>query len=132
MDAHPQRPRRRRWLVWSAAAAMALAGLVLAALAWADHYLRTGLRDHAVTLLEQRLEGKVQLASLEDLLRLAVSDSTPLMTGRLDMNSSFELPPGPQDVVERLALKGRFSLQGVRLREGGRAREKRRGSRRAC
>jgi hypothetical protein len=55
---------------------------------------------------------------IDDLLRLAVDDDPPLMTGRVDVNTSFELPPGDAEVVERLNLAGRFTLREARFSEG--------------
>lgn len=64
------------------------------------------------------LDVKVADGAVEDLLRLAVDDAEPLMTGKIDVESAFELPPGKDDVVERLNLKGRFSLRNTRFTAG--------------
>jgi AsmA-like C-terminal region len=49
-------------------------------------------------------------AALEDVLRLAVKGTEPLMRGRLDMQTRFELPPGERDVIRRMALDGDFAI----------------------
>jgi hypothetical protein len=65
------------------------------------------------------VDARVVNGRIEDLLRLAVDDSTPLMVGAIDVQASLELPPGEADVVERLALDGRFTLREARFTEGG-------------
>ena len=64
------------------------------------------------------LDVVVDNGRIDDLLRLAVNDPTPLMQGRIDVKSSFVLAPGKTSVIERLDLGGRFSLQGTRFTEG--------------
>ncbi len=49
-------------------------------------------------------------ARIEDFLRLASKSATPLLTGALAMKATLHIPPGPQPVHERLALKGSFNL----------------------
>jgi AsmA-like C-terminal region len=49
-------------------------------------------------------------AALEDLLRLAVKGTKPLMRGRLDMQTRFGLPPGEREVIRRMALDGDFAI----------------------
>ncbi|HEV8395919.1 MAG TPA: AsmA-like C-terminal region-containing protein [Vicinamibacterales bacterium] len=51
-------------------------------------------------------------ARFEDLLRLSVKASEPPMRGRLDIDTGFDLPPGDQDVAQRLRLRGRFAIRG--------------------
>lgn len=45
---------------------------------------------------------------MEDLLRLAVKSDPPPLTGAVAFHTKFLLPPGEQDVIERLQLDGRF------------------------
>jgi hypothetical protein len=47
---------------------------------------------------------------LEDVLRLAVSSRRPPLGGALRLRTSFELPPGDRDVVEKLRLNGQFTI----------------------
>jgi len=54
------------------------------------------------------LDLKAQSAHLEDLLRLAVKSKTPPFTGRVSMDTKFDLPPGENDLSERLNLDGIF------------------------
>lgn len=54
-------------------------------------------------------------ARFEDLLRLSVKAAEPPMRGRLDIDTGFELPPGAEDVPQRLNLKGRFAIRGGRF-----------------
>jgi hypothetical protein len=53
-------------------------------------------------------------AKIQDLMRLAVKHNPPL-TGIVHMETQLELPPGKQDIAEKLYLKGRFSLEGARF-----------------
>jgi len=61
------------------------------------------------------LDVRVKAGRIEDLMRLAVkADPSPLI-GRVDVETSFLLPAGAQDVVDRLRLDGRFSLAEARF-----------------
>ena len=61
--------------------------------------------------LDVQLDG----ARLEDLIQLAVKGARPPMTGRVDLVTTFLLPAGEADVIERLQLKGRFKLAQARF-----------------
>ena len=52
----------------------------------------------------------VDSARIEDFLHLASKSATPLLTGALTMKAALHIPPGPEPVHERLALKGAFNL----------------------
>jgi hypothetical protein len=45
---------------------------------------------------------------LEDILRLGVKSSRAIMTGAIAFHTKLVLPPGDQDVVEKLRLNGQF------------------------
>ena len=45
---------------------------------------------------------------IEDVMRMAVKTASPPMVGGLRLNAKFLLPPGDNDVVDRLRLDGRF------------------------
>jgi AsmA-like C-terminal region len=47
---------------------------------------------------------------IEDIMTMAVKADKPPMVGALTLNTTFVLPPGNSDVVDRLRLKGRFSI----------------------
>jgi len=49
-------------------------------------------------------------ARLEDLLTLAVKGAKPLMTGWVNLKTRFDLPPGKEEVTEKLRLKGQFGI----------------------
>jgi len=49
-------------------------------------------------------------ARIEDLLKLAVKDDKPLLTGMVNLKTKFELPPGENDISDRLNLNGEFGL----------------------
>jgi hypothetical protein len=52
---------------------------------------------------------------IEDMLRLAVRADQPLMTGVVALQADLEIPPGEQDVIDKLRLNGRFGLEQARF-----------------
>ena len=64
---------------------------------------------------EVSLNVTIDRGRLEDVLKLAVKTPKPPMQGALKLNTRFVLPPGHQDVVEKLRLKGQFSIAGGRF-----------------
>jgi hypothetical protein len=53
---------------------------------------------------------------LEDLLWLALKSSKPFVVGRLDFRTRFVLPPGDQDVVQKLKLNGSFHVSDAKFK----------------
>ena len=51
-------------------------------------------------------------ARLEDLMLFAVKSSTSPMTGNIRLTTKFDLPPGHEDIPERLRLDGTFGIGG--------------------
>jgi hypothetical protein len=49
-------------------------------------------------------------ARIQDLLQLGVKTEPPVMSGAILMNAKVSLPPGPQDVADRLNLSGKFRI----------------------
>jgi hypothetical protein len=62
---------------------------------------------------------KIADGRIEDVLRLAVKGTNPLMTGRLALHADLNLPAGPADVMERLELSGEFDVDAARFTSGG-------------
>jgi hypothetical protein len=58
-----------------------------------------------------RLNVSIDGGRLEDIMRLAVPASRAPMNGALRLNTTFMIPPGPRDIVDKLQLDGRFSIQ---------------------
>jgi hypothetical protein len=56
------------------------------------------------------LEVHMDKSRIEDIMRMAVKTSTPPMKGALKLDTKFLLPPGDNDVADRLQLDGRFSI----------------------
>ena len=56
------------------------------------------------------LDVRIDDGRLEDILKLAVKSKRPLMTGRMDLDTSFLLPAGDAAVIDRLQLDGTFAL----------------------
>jgi hypothetical protein len=61
------------------------------------------------------LDITIEKGRLEDIMRMAVNTPVPPMTGGLRLKTSFELPPGNVDVVEKLKLNGQFMISGGRF-----------------
>jgi hypothetical protein len=61
------------------------------------------------------LDVTIDHGRLEDVLRLAVSTPKPPLGGALRLHTTFELPPGDRDVVEKLGLNGEFTIASGRF-----------------
>jgi AsmA-like protein len=61
------------------------------------------------------LDIQIRDARIEDVLRLAVKAAKSPMTGRMELTTTFLLPAGEQDVIDRLNLNGRFRLAQARF-----------------
>jgi hypothetical protein len=62
-----------------------------------------------------RLNVVMEKARLEDIMRLAVKASKSPMSGGLTLTTTFVLPPGERDVVDKLRLNGRFAIATARF-----------------
>jgi hypothetical protein len=54
-------------------------------------------------------------ARIEDLLRLGVKTNQPALTGRLQLNVKFDLFPGKETVMQRIAFRGTFQAKNARF-----------------
>jgi hypothetical protein len=61
------------------------------------------------------LDVAMDKSRLEDIMKMAVKAATPPMTGALKLNTKFLLPPGENDVSERLRLDGQFWIGRARF-----------------
>jgi AsmA-like protein len=61
------------------------------------------------------LDVKIDEGRIEDVLKLALKANTPLMTGRMRLDTKFLLPAGDRDVVDKLELEGTFKLDQARF-----------------
>jgi hypothetical protein len=52
-------------------------------------------------------------ARIEDLLQLAVGNDPPVMTGPMELNATVEIDAGPEDYLDRMKLKGDFSVNSL-------------------
>jgi len=73
------------------------------------------VRDRDVKGRHVALDIQIREARIEDILRLAVKAAKAPMTGRMELTTTFLLPAGEQDVIERLNLNGRFRLAQARF-----------------
>ncbi|HTZ94857.1 MAG TPA: hypothetical protein VMB18_00570 [Terriglobales bacterium] len=56
------------------------------------------------------LDVAIEKGRIEDLLKLAVRSSPPIMNGGIRLKTKFDLPPGEPDLANRLKLSGIFSV----------------------
>lgn len=61
------------------------------------------------------LDVKIGDGRIEDVLRLAVKAPKPVMTGRMRLETTFRLPAGDANVVDKLELAGAFTLNEARF-----------------
>ncbi len=61
------------------------------------------------------LDVAMDKARIEDIMTMAVGTATPPMVGGLTLTTTFVLPPGENDVADRLRLDGRFAIGRARF-----------------
>jgi hypothetical protein len=61
------------------------------------------------------LDVAMDKSRIEDIMTMVVATPTPPIVGGLTLTTTFLLPPGPDDVAERLRLDGRFALSRARF-----------------
>ena len=61
------------------------------------------------------LDVTIDEGRIEDILKLAVKATKPLITGGIRLTTKFVLPAGEQDVVDKLQLAGSFNLERARF-----------------
>jgi hypothetical protein len=62
-----------------------------------------------------KLDLSIDSGRLEDIMRLAVPAPRAPMNGLLHLTTKFVIPPGTRDVVDKLQLDGRFSIERGRF-----------------
>ncbi len=60
------------------------------------------------------LDVAMDKSRIEDVMKMAIKTAPP-MVGALKLNTKFVLPPGDNDVVDRLRLDGRFGIMKARF-----------------
>jgi hypothetical protein len=73
-------------------------------------FSRPGVDGRVVTL-----DVLIDNGRLEDVLWMAVAATPAPMTGVLKLQTTFVLPPGDRDVVQKLLLNGTFSIAATRF-----------------
>ncbi len=58
------------------------------------------------------LDSTVEGGDLADVLRLGVKSDPPPMTGKISFHSKIRIPPGDQDIADKLYLNGKFDASG--------------------
>jgi hypothetical protein len=61
------------------------------------------------------LDVAMDKSRIEDVMKMVVKASSPPMVGGLKLDTKFLLPPGDNDVVDRLRLDGRFWIMKARF-----------------
>ena len=61
------------------------------------------------------LDVAMDKSRIEDIMTMAVKTASPPMVGALKLNTKFLLPPGENDVVDRLRLDGQFWIGKARF-----------------
>jgi hypothetical protein len=77
-----------------------------------DAPTRTGTGSKGRTV---ELHVDMPTARIEDVMTMAVRAPKPPMVGALKLTTSFLLPPGDADVVDRLKLNGHFDISQARF-----------------
>lgn len=62
-----------------------------------------------------QLNVRVSRGRVEDFLRLAMSDPTPLLTGNMTVATTLQIPPGHEPLHMRMVLQGRYLLTDARF-----------------
>ena len=57
------------------------------------------------------LEAVTTQARIEDILWLVMGTSQPMLTGGVDFKSQILIPPGPQEILDKLKLDGQFGIR---------------------
>jgi hypothetical protein len=71
---------------------------------------RKGQHGRTVTL-----DVAMDKSRIEDIMKMAVKTPSPPMVGGLKLNTKFLLPPGENDVIDRLRLDGQFWINKARF-----------------
>lgn len=61
------------------------------------------------------LDAVTKGARIEDILRLVMGDSRPIVTGAVNFRSKIVIPPGKADVLDKLQLAGEIELAAARF-----------------
>jgi hypothetical protein len=56
------------------------------------------------------LDATTRNARMEDILTLVMGDKQPILTGAVDFRSKIVIPPGQEDVLDKLELDGKFKI----------------------
>jgi hypothetical protein len=62
-----------------------------------------------------KLDVSIEDGRLEDVMRMSVATPKPPMSGTLQLSTTLTIPPGDQDIVEKLQLGGRFAIEDGRF-----------------
>ncbi len=66
-----------------------------------------------------KLDVAIRGGRIQDVLKLAVRATSPVMSGRMALQAVLLLPPGEAKVIDRLRLNGRFALDRAQFTDAG-------------
>lgn len=73
------------------------------------------LKVEGVKGREVALDVVIDKSRIEDLLKLAMKNDKPIMTGAAQIRTKLRIPPGDVDVIEKLELDGEFHIGQARF-----------------
>lgn len=86
------------------------------------HFLDSDVRTNGEVAGKPGQKGKtitldvdIQKARVQDLLTLAAKSDPPVLTGWLNLKARLDLPPGPDTVLHKILLAGRFKVSNARF-----------------
>jgi hypothetical protein len=62
-----------------------------------------------------QLDASTTSARMEDILHLIIGKDRPLLQGSVNFQTKIRIPPGKQDVLDKLDLDGKFALSSARF-----------------
>jgi len=89
-------------------------------------FLNTSLRARGGVYDVKGVKGRLlrvnvvmEKGRIEDVMRLAINTPAAPMVGALTLHTKLEIPPGDQDIVEKIKLNGSFEIRGGRFTDAG-------------
>ena len=64
------------------------------------------------------LDAATKRGRIEDILRLLIKSKKPFLTGAVNFKTKIVIPPGREDVLERLKLDGQFGIPSAEFTDG--------------
>ncbi len=65
------------------------------------------------------LDAVTRRGRIEDILRLVIGGNQPALTGAVNFRTKITIPPGPQEVLDKLKLDGEFGIVSAKFTSAG-------------